>query len=106
MNSTESILAEYEEFVEKTSALKTNDTNYLWWALSGLASEAGEALAEQEKAIRKGRQVDTIKLDRELGDTLWYLVAILIYRGIFIEQLMEMNMDKLIERAKEQNAQA
>lgn len=67
----------------------------------GLASEVGEVLG----VLRKSRyedgpfeEVDLIKL--ELGDVLFYLVAIADTYGMTLENLAEANMTKLLTRRR------
>lgn len=73
-------------------------SNMLYPAL-GLAGETGEYCEKLKKVIRDFGGVPT-ELDRrsmakELGDVLWYVLASASEIGYTLEQIAQMNLDKL-----------
>lgn len=72
----------------------------VFWAITELASEAGECLSLGTKSMRKSVDVDKIKLWDELGDTLWGIAAVMneAFPERSIEELMTYNKEKLEKR--------
>ena len=64
----------------------------------GLNGEAGECADVVKKWLYHGHDLDMGHLARELGDVLWY-VAVMAHRiGYTLDEIMQMNVDKLKER--------
>lgn len=63
----------------------------------GLMGECGEVADLYKKQIRDGK-LDNIELALELGDVLYYLVVLIKHEGLSVEGVLDMNIDKLIER--------
>lgn len=53
----------------------------------GLAGEAGEVVDLLKKSWGHGHPLDAEKLKKELGDTLWYVVALALQFGLTIDQI-------------------
>jgi NTP pyrophosphatase (non-canonical NTP hydrolase) len=76
----------------------------------GLAGEAGEAVDKikklwRNKDIKYGEQYsdeERTELVKELGDVLWYLSAIALELEVSLQEVAEVNIDKLLDR-KERN---
>jgi len=116
------MLKEYEEFVGTTESGSVRDMSHkerlMYFAL-GLCGEAGEVAEKIKKLVRDrggylGDAVDDDKffadLVKELSDPLWYLTQIcreisVQYcnacpeREVHLEELFEINMAKLKDRA-------
>lgn len=74
--------------------------NYL---SNGLAGEAGEAASLVKKLMRDGggRTQDwefVDKMGKELGDCLWYISELCNELGMSLEEIMELNIEKLQDR--------
>lgn len=92
----------------QTSALQTaiypnQGANFVYPAL-GLVSEAGEVADKLKKVIRDNDSVltDEIrdKVAKEVGDVMWY-VAVLAYELDYsLEDIAQMNLDKLASRVQ------
>ena len=70
-------------------------------ALMGLAGEGGEALDLMKKVLFHGHPLDEetlLKLDKEVGDVLWYTSQYSHYRGRPLSELAGMNIAKLRQR--------
>lgn len=68
----------------------------------GLAGEAGEVADDVKKVIRdeEGQLTDENReiIAKELGDVLWYIAGISRYLGYSLEEIAEMNIEKLQSR--------
>lgn len=92
---------EYQDFVQEGISELVPEADSLVWSLLGLGAEVGECQEVVEKAIRKKGYVeitDERKLFEELGDVLWYLCATCVQLGFSLEDVMEHNVKKLLER--------
>lgn len=67
-------------------------------ALLGLCGESGEVADKIKKFIRDGNEIDKIAIGKELGDVLYYLTRIAEYFDLTLEEVAEMNIEKLIDR--------
>jgi NTP pyrophosphatase (non-canonical NTP hydrolase) len=68
----------------------------------GLADESGEVLAKFKKLIRdkQGAMSDDDKKEivKEIGDVLWYVSTVSHLMGYTLEEVAQMNLDKLASR--------
>lgn len=67
----------------------------------GLAGESGELLDLFKKWIFHGRALDAEHAKKELGDVLWYVAEIAHSMGWNLDEIMQMNIDKLRARYPE-----
>lgn len=65
----------------------------------GLCSEAGEVAGKRKKAIRDGA-IDYDAIAQELGDCLWYISELARHYGYTLDEVAELNLQKLSSRAK------
>ena len=72
----------------------------------GLVGEAGETADKIKKIIRdKDGEIsdkDRAEIVKELGDVLWYVANIARYLGVSLEEVAQMNLEKL-ESRKQRN---
>ena len=66
--------------------------------LMGLCGEAGEAMDILKKFLFQGHSLDKNHLAKELGDTAWYLAVSADALGFALEDIFQMNIDKLKAR--------
>jgi NTP pyrophosphatase (non-canonical NTP hydrolase) len=64
----------------------------------GLAGEAGEVADLIKKVIFHGHELDKEKLEKELGDVLWYLSQVARSAGLGLEKVADTNVRKLMKR--------
>lgn len=64
----------------------------------GLAGEAGEAVDLIKKHVGHGHPLDTAKLEKELGDVLWYVAVAAWHLGIPLSRVAAKNIEKLWQR--------
>jgi NTP pyrophosphatase (non-canonical NTP hydrolase) len=89
------------QFEASTTAIYPKERG-LEYTILGLCNEAGELAGVYKKAIRdnNGEVSDEIvsKLDKELGDVLWYACQIAEELGITLEMVARRNIGKLKSR--------
>lgn len=66
--------------------------------LMGLNGEAGEAIDLLKKYLFQGHKLDRVHLAKELGDVAWYLAVSADALGYTLEEILQMNVEKLRAR--------
>lgn len=91
---------EYQEACLRTESTdaKISGTTRLENGLMGLCGEAGEAMDILKKFLFQGHSLDKKQLAKELGDVAWYLAVSADVLGISLEDIFQMNIDKLKAR--------
>lgn len=89
---------EYQASVERTMnpslSFKEQISN---WSM-GLAGEVGEVIEPLKKSLFHGKTLDLDVMRKELGDVLFYLVAMCNTLNLSIEEVAAFNKKKLEER--------
>ena len=92
---------EYELVFDKTAIYPDVGNNIIYPAF-GLCGESGEIAEKLKKIIRdkdgEMGEDDIIELRKELGDVLWYLSAMAHELGTTLEEVAEINREKLLSR--------
>ena len=83
---------EYQEQAART------DGGNLTAHFLGLCGEAGEVVELYKKHIGHGHELDIFKLEKELGDVLWYISAIATGLNLSLEDIAIANIAKLKAR--------
>jgi NTP pyrophosphatase (non-canonical NTP hydrolase) len=78
----------------------------LEYLIPGLAGEVGEVASVYAKAVRKGIPIDRQALLDELGDVLWFVAVTSYILGSTIEEVGEMNIQKLTKRKQDNTLDA
>lgn len=71
------------------------DIGGILYACLGLSGESGEFTDMIKKWIFHEKELDIYHLKRECGDVLWYIAMLCESFGWSIEEIMQMNIDKL-----------
>lgn len=70
----------------------------------GLVGEAGEVADKIKKIVRDKEssptEKDLLEIAKELGDTFWYLSLLSDYLGFTLEEISNINLEKLESRQK------
>lgn len=91
---------EYQRLAARTinNALGVSELEH--HALHGMVSEVGELHSLYQK-IYQGHNYCTIHAMKEVGDLLWFIAEYCTVNGWELEEIMQMNIDKLIARFPE-----
>ena len=102
VTSDESLyLASLLQRISKLEAEDDCNVPQLLTAALGLTAEAGEFTEVVKKIIFQGKPVteeNMFHLKRELGDIMWYVAQACIGMNISIDEILQMNVDKLADR--------
>ena len=93
-------LNEYQTEAMRTASgmcEKCNDNLILNGAM-GLNGEAGEVIDILKKHLFQGHDLDVDHIAKECGDCLWYLAILAKGAGYTLDEIAQMNVDKLRKR--------
>ena len=96
----------YYNFAQRLAVLQEQEfpTERLLTAAVGMSAEAGEFTEVIKKIIFQGKPVNDdnlFHLKRELGDIMWYVMQACIGLDVTLEEVVEMNVEKLMSRYPE-----
>lgn len=78
------------------------DSHAMLEKVFGLVGEAGEVADKFKKLIRdknaEATDADKKELAKELGDVLWYVNSVGAYLGYSLDEIAQMNLDKVLSR--------
>ena len=90
-------LNEYQQHALET-AIYPDDSRIIYPTL-GLTGEAGEVADKVKKVIRDGHKEFTpekkLEIVKEIGDVLWYCATLSRDLGYELDEVAQMNVDKL-----------
>ena len=89
---------EYQELALRTEQGMNKEYPRLLNGLMGLNGEAGEAIDILKKSLFQGHPMDNEHMAKELGDVAWYLAISADAIGYKLEDIFQMNIDKLKNR--------
>jgi len=82
---------------EEEMVITLDELRSLFVMSTGMAGETGETLEHIKKFVRDGH-IDLNKLQKELGDALYYLTRIALKFGLTLEGIMDCNHVKVTDR--------
>lgn len=90
----------YREMVMRNSPnFETDDFNTkLSLGALGLGGEAGEVVDLIKKVLHHDQELDVEKLKKEMGDVRWYLEYLAASIGTTMDEIEQINIDKLLKR--------
>ena len=94
---------DYNSFAARLYELEEQEfpTERLLTAAVGMSAEAGEFTEIVKKIIFQGKPVNEenmFHLKRELGDIMWYVAQACMGLNVSLDEVIEMNVDKLKSR--------
>lgn len=92
---------EYQELAMRTLNPELDRKDVLINSVMGLCGESGEAIDIVKKWMAHGHELDKEHLAKELGDIAWYLAEAATALEIPLEDVLQMNIDKLKKRYPE-----
>ena len=104
--TTSSPSKEHTPFIDRLLELRENGfpTERLLTAAVGMSAEAGEFTEIVKKIVFQGKPVNEenlFHLKRELGDIMWYVSQACLGLDISLEEVIQMNFEKLSARYPE-----
>lgn len=90
----------YQKLAMRTCNINNNNEEKIKHGVLGLCSEAGEVSGLFQK-VYQGHALDVEHLKKELGDCLWMIAEICDGYGFTMDEVMQMNIDKLKARYPE-----
>ena len=92
---------EYQKLAMRTCSIPYNQKrDMLYHAVFGLNAEAGEVAGIFQKEYQ-GHEFDKNHMMKELGDCLWMIAEACQALGVSMEEVMQLNIDKLKARYPE-----
>ena len=92
---------EYQKLAARTMDFKNMDScDQELHALHGMAGEIGELHSIYQKMFQ-GHKDDADHRKKEVGDLLWFIAEYCTSQGWMLEDIMQMNIDKLKARYPE-----
>ena len=92
---------EYQQMALRTLNPELGERDVLINGVMGLCGESGEAIDIVKKHLAQGHPLDREKLAEELGDIAWYLAETASAIGYSLDEILQMNIDKLKARYPE-----
>lgn len=91
---------EYQKLAARTINTKLDGDAIEFHALHGMVGEIGEIHSIYQKSYQ-GHDMDFEELKKELGDLLWFIAEYCTILKLSLEDIMQMNIDKLKKRYPE-----
>lgn len=91
---------EYQKLASRTINPDLTPIGQMNHALHGLAGEVGEIHSMFQK-VYQGHDISTEHLKKEVGDLLWFVAEFCTSKGWDMDDVMQMNIDKLKARYPE-----
>jgi len=88
--------SEYQK--EATRTVSYPKSQAVYYPVLGLVGEAGEVANKLKKVLRGDEGACLSDIGPELGDVLWYIAAIATDLNIKLEDIAELNLQKLRDR--------
>ena len=92
---------DYQKLAMRTLNPDLSDKDILINGVMGLCGESGEAIDIVKRHLAQGHDLDKEHLASELGDIAWYLAETATVLGYNLEDILQMNIDKLKKRYPE-----
>lgn len=89
---------EYQQLALRTLNPQLSEKDVLINGVMGLCGESGEVIDIVKKHLAQGHSLAKEKLAKELGDVAWYLAETAYAIGYPLEEILQMNIDKLKDR--------
>ena len=89
---------EYQKLALRTLNPELSPKDVLINGVMGLCGESGEVIDLVKKHLAQGHPLDREKVAKELGDVAWYLAETAHAIGYDLEDILQMNIDKLRKR--------
>ena len=92
---------EYQKLAMTTLNPQLEKKDILINGVMGLCGESGEVIDLVKKHLAQGHELDKEQIAKELGDVAWYLAETAYAIGYDLEDVFQMNIEKLKKRYPE-----
>ena len=89
---------EYQKLAMRNLNPALNNDEVLLNGVMGLCGESGEVIDILKKHLSQGHELNKEKMAEELGDVAWYLAETAYALGYDLEEILQMNIEKLQKR--------
>lgn len=89
---------DYQQLCLRTAKTENTSDELINECALGLTGEAGEFADLLKKFLYQGHDKDAEHMAKELGDISWYVAVAAYALGYPLEEIMQMNIDKLKAR--------
>lgn len=89
---------EYQQLAMRTLNPELDKKDVLVNGVMGLCGESGEAIDIVKKHLAQGHELDRDGLIKELGDVAWYLAETAYALDVSLEDVLNLNIEKLKRR--------
>ena len=83
-----------DQFYEDAGKRYSECARLLHYTL-GLAGESGEIVDAVKKHVQYGAELDKVNIKEEIGDCLWFIANLCRLFDWSMEEIMQLNIDKL-----------
>lgn len=90
-------LNEYQALAQRTSNTY-NQQGKIENGILGMCGETGECVDLLKKYLYQGHDIDIENLAKEAGDCLWYIAELACGLSMTLEEIAQINIDKLRAR--------
>lgn len=94
-------LSDYQRKSKRTLNMELNIRDNIANMMMGIQGESGEVADVIKKHLYQGHNLDIGHIEEELGDTLFYIVNLCNLLGLELEEIIEGNYNKLMQRYPE-----
>ena len=89
---------DYQKLALRTANKELSEKELLTNGALGLAGEGGEVADAVKKHRYQGHELDRAHVAKELGDICWYVAITAHAIGYDLDDILQMNVDKLTAR--------
>lgn len=97
---------DYDQLIAKTAQYSGRAEGWLLYPALGLCGESGEVAEKVKKLLRNSNKQyaheltasERLELLKECGDSLWYISAMSTSLGSSLQEVAQINADKLLSR--------
>ena len=92
---------EYQKLAMVTLNPELEEKDILINGVMGLCGESGEVIDHVKKHLAQGHDLNKEHIAKELGDIAWYIAEVATVIGYDLDDILQMNIDKLKARYPE-----
>lgn len=89
---------EYQKLASRTIPNEFEDVDKEYHALHGMVGEIGELHSIYQKTYQGHAEIGSEHYKKELGDLLWFIAEYCTANNWLLEDIMQLNIDKLKAR--------